>query len=128
MKDTFIPVTKDEDNEQPIPTIWRPLIHSIVDRLVDHDYGISGGLSGVLPVTKETSDQIKNYIDDYGEVLSRLPERTWDSSVCIWMETHWDILVDLWTEGEGRSDLVLGAKVFETNSQYSIEVDMVYVP
>ncbi len=35
------------------------------------------------------------------------------------MASHWDILVDLCTEGEGVSDLVLTGKIVEVNDQYS---------
>ncbi|HFQ4970525.1 TPA: hypothetical protein ACGUUK_004309, partial [Vibrio vulnificus] len=60
--------------------------------------------------------------------LVALPEQTWDSSVCMWMETHWDVLIDLWTETEGLSDLVLQAKVFESKDGYKYQIEMVYVP
>lgn len=44
------------------------------------------------------------------------------------MGTHWDILVDLWTAGEGLSDLVLGAQVKENKEEHIVHVQMVYVP
>ncbi|WP_423252184.1 DUF7668 domain-containing protein [Vibrio vulnificus] len=46
----------------------------------------------------------------------------------MWMETHWDVLIDLWTETEGLSDLVLQAKVFESKDGYKYQIEMVYVP
>jgi hypothetical protein len=65
---------------------------------------------------------------DYGETLVELPRETWESSVAQWMGAHWDVLVDLWTEGEGRRDLVLDARVHETESGFRFEVRLVYVP
>jgi hypothetical protein len=44
------------------------------------------------------------------------------------MGQHWDILVDLWTAEEGRSDLVLGGKVVEGSAGPRLTIDMVYVP
>jgi hypothetical protein len=48
--------------------------------------------------------------------------------VCQWMETHWDLLVDLWTAESGRSDLVLAVRVFECDGDYRFEIDSVHVP
>ncbi len=123
-----IPVIKDEENERPIPTVWRPVFFDVVDALVKKDYLLSENIDGVSPVSKETADHIKEYIEDYGEELIKLPKETWESSVCIWMGTHWDVLVDLWTSGEGRSDMVLGAQVTEINEGYILDIQMVYVP
>lgn len=119
---------KDEDEQQPIPTAWRPVFREIVRALVHKDYRLSAGIPGVAPVTSKTAKHIEAYIDDYGEVLVELPEKTWVSSVCIWMGNGWDVLIDLWTKGEGRSDLVLSARVSETKSGLVVRIEMVHVP
>ncbi len=123
-----VPVVKDEESEHPIPIAWRPIFVDIISAFVKKNYQLATGLDGVSSVSEETANHIKEYIEDYGEELIKLPEETWDSSVCIWMGTHWDVLVDLWTAEEGRSDLVLGARVAESNNGYIVNVDMVYVP
>lgn len=123
-----ISVVKDEENERPIPTAWRPTFSKIVDAFSKKDYSLSGGIVGVSSVSNETATHIKEYIQDYGEELVQLSGETWDSSICIWMGSHWDVLIDLWTAGEGRSDLVLGAQVTEEDSRYIINIGMVYVP
>ncbi|WP_425460059.1 DUF7668 domain-containing protein [Exilibacterium tricleocarpae] len=89
---------------------------------------LSRGVPGVCPVPPGTEKQIKDYIQDYGEELILLPSETWESSVYIWMRGHWDVLIDLWTVSEGRSDLVLGADVTEGENGYILEISMVYVP
>jgi hypothetical protein len=99
-----------------------------VSAFVRHDYCLSAGVAGVLPVSAETAEHIASYIRDYGETLVELPEDTWKSSSCIWMGESWDVLVDLWTQGEGRSDLVLSVQVKEAGSDFAVEVYMVYVP
>lgn len=48
--------------------------------------------------------------------------------MCIWMDDHWDALIDLWTEEEGSSDLVLQVHVSEAHGQPVVTVHMVYVP
>ena len=121
-------VEKDEENERPIPTVWRSTFSKIVDAFSKKDYSLSSGIAGVSSVSNETATHIKEYIQDYGEELVQLSDETWDSSICIWMGNHWDVLIDLWTAGEGRSDLVLGAQVTEEDSSYIIDIGMVYVP
>jgi hypothetical protein len=95
---------------------------------VKKDYLLTTCLDGVSTVSKETTNQIKEYIEDYGETLIQLPEETRETLACIWMGIHRDVLVDLWTEGEGRSDLVLGAEALASETDYIVHVGMVYVP
>ncbi|MDA7747326.1 hypothetical protein N8878_08370 [Psychromonas sp.] len=121
-------VTKDEDNQQPIPSVWRPIFYNIIKSFVERDYKVSGGLEFVTPISSETASQIEEYIEDYGEQLIVLADETWDSSICIWMGNRWDVLIDLWTESEGRSDLVLSAQVTESGNGFLVNVDMVCVP
>ena len=128
MTEIEIAVEKDEESERAIPTAWRGIFSNIVEAFSKKDYSLSIGGEGVSFISDETANHIREYIHDYGEKLIPLPEETWESSVCIWMGTHWDVLIDLWTQGEGRSDLVLGAQVSEQGNGYIIEVDMVYVP
>ena len=125
---TQVPVSKNEEIEGPIPNVWRPLFSSVVDSFVKKDYQISGGIEGVNSISTETAKHIKEYIQDYGEKLISLPDETWESSVCIYTGNHWDVLIDLWTVGEGRSDLVLGAQVSEVDGGYVVDIGMVYVP
>lgn len=123
-----VPVNKDSDNEGPIPSAWRPMLEDIVDAFVRQDYHLAGGVPGVAPVSDETAAQIRDYLDEYGEQLVPLPPASWDTSVCIWMDDHWDAMIDLWTEEEGSSDLVLRVRVSEVASGYMVTVRMVYVP
>jgi hypothetical protein len=128
IKDTEFLAVKDEESERAIPTAWRPVIKKIVSAFVQHDYQLTAGVHGVKTVSSDTADQIRTYILEYGEELSELSEETWDSSVCIWMGSQWDALIDLWTLSEGRSDLVLSLKVAEGNEGFEFSIYMVYVP
>jgi hypothetical protein len=125
---TVVSVTKDSENEGPIPSAWRPTLKNIVDAFVRHDYHLAEGLAGVAPVSEETATQIRTYIQEYGAKLVSLPQESWATSVCIWMGDHWDALIDLWTEEEGSSDLVLQVHVSEVDSEFLVTVYMVYVP
>jgi len=100
----------------------------IVNAFADHDYELNRGVSGVDAISTKTAAQVENYIREYRATLVALPEEAWNSSVCIWAGSHWDVLVDLWTPEEEPSDLVLGARVVEAKSGFSFQVQMVYVP
>jgi hypothetical protein len=122
------PAIKDEDAEHPIAGAWRPMLCEVVRSFVEGDYGLNKGVSGVEPVSPATAEHIRAYVADYGATLVELPDDTWQTSVAQWMGTRWDILVDLWTAEEGRSDLVLEGWVAETDSGPRLTIHMVYVP
>ncbi len=122
------PALKDENAAHQVASAWRPTLREIVRAFVQEDYGLEGGVPFVTPISAANVDQMKEYIADYGETLTELPEGAWRSSVSQWMGTHWDVLVDLWTVESGESDMVLSVRVFEAGSGFRIEVDSVYVP
>ncbi|WP_411850310.1 hypothetical protein ACLB90_15565 [Stenotrophomonas sp. LGBM10] len=123
MNETF--VAKDGEKEVSVPQAWRPTLTAIVDAL------IQGGEPSLPRVTLQSPDvwvSAQDNIRAYGAQLRKLPEESWNSSVCIWYGDFWDVLVDLYTEEEGRSDLVLQAHVYEVGDGYRYEVVLVYVP
>ncbi|GAB5404428.1 MAG: hypothetical protein Aurels2KO_26590 [Aureliella sp.] len=126
--DHNVPVKKSTDEELAVPSAWRPVFAQIVNSFVAQDFQLKRGINGVDEISEETATQIRDYINDYGEELIELPEETWLSSIYIWMDPHWDVLVDLWTQGEGRSDLVLHVQVTEEGDNFRFSVYMVNVP
>lgn len=131
MKDARVaspPVVKDPDASHPIPGAWRSMLREVVHCFVEGDYRLSKGVKGVEPISTETADQVREYLEQYGARLVELPDDSWETSVAQWMGTHWDILVDLWTAEEGRSDLVLHGRVVESSTKPRLTVHMVYVP
>ena len=128
IKMTEILVEKNEVEEHPIPHVWRPIFKSIVKAFVNKDYNLSLGVNNVNPISDQTAEQIQTYIEDYGEELIDLPEKTWSSSVYIYYGNYWNVLIDLFSKNEGLSDLVLSAEVREKDNNYVIDIQMVYVP
>ena len=94
------------------------------------DYELRARIPRVVPLQEGVASQIEGYIRDYGEKLAPLSDETWGTSVCQWMEGYWDVLIDLNTEAEGRSDMVLSVRVREgeATDSFSIQVNAVYVP
>lgn len=121
-------VTKDINNQSPIPSVWRATLSAIIEAIKESDFQLIRGISDVPILSDRTADAIKNNIEDYGVHLSSLPEEAWDTSVCQWMGTYWDVMVDLFTEEEGSSDLVLSVRVRELSDGYTFDVFSVHVP
>ena len=119
---------KDDALQQPIPTAWRQAFRDVVSAFIAGDYRLDRGVLGVESIDSDTANQIREYLSDYGATLTALPEGTWESSVCMWMGSHWEALVDLWTKAEGRSDLVLHARVFDESAGFLVKIHLVYVP
>lgn len=118
-------VAKDGENEVPVPEVWRLTLTTIVDAL------IQGGEPSLPQVALQSPDvwvNAQENIRAYGAHLRKLPDESWNSSVSIWYGEFWDVLVDLYTEEEGRSDLVLQVHVYEVGDGYRYEVASVYVP
>ena len=128
MENIEVSVIMDEENELSIPKVWRPILCQIVKSFSNKDYLVNSTILNVNSITLDSSKHIKEYIESYGEELTELPPKTWDSSIYLWMGSHWDVIVDLWTLDEGRSDLVLSARVYKINNEYVFNVEMVHVP
>ena len=119
---------KDENAAHPVAAAWRPILCEVVRAFVRGDYVLSRAPSGVDTVPKDLADQMRACVADYGATLVELPDDTWEASCAQWMGGHWDVLVDLWTKEKGRSDLVLGLRVAESDAQLRFTVQFVHVP
>ena len=119
---------KDPARERPVPLVWRPVLRAVVEAIRHGDPVRAAEVPGVDPVSPETAEQIREYLEDYGRGPAALPEASWDSSVALWGDGCWEVLVDLYVEPEERSDLVLHLRVYEDGSDYRYEVGLVYVP
>lgn len=122
-----VPILKDEEREHPVPSQWRPRLRDIASALKDGNYSLEG-LADVEPLDAATAAGIAGNIEDYGCALTSLSEESWATSVCQWQLDYWEVLVDLFTVEEGRSDLVLHVKIVEKSAGYLFKVHLVYVP
>lgn len=118
-------VVKDGENAVAVPQAWRAALSSIVDALIQ---GNEPWLPHVSLQSPEVWASAQQNIRMYGAHLMKLPDAAWETSVCIWYGEFWEVLVDLYTEEEGRSDLVLHVRVYEVGDGWRFEVVLVYVP
>ena len=95
---------------------------------MEGDFELSQGVAGEAPVDSGIATQNRASVRNYGEFLVELPEDTWATSCSQWMGQHWEVLVDLYTEGEGTSDLVLTGRMNELNGELHFTVGLIYVP
>ena len=116
--DEIAPVASD-GSERPVPSIWRPRFRDIVEAFKDGDYGLKKKITNVAPVDQEDASIIAENIEDYGGALVSLPEEAWETSACLWMSDYWEVYVDLYTEDEDPSDLVLAVRVYKDGTTIS---------
>jgi len=122
-----VPVLKDEIQEHPVPSEWRPKLREIVAAIKDGNFGLYG-LERVEPLDEATAAGISHNIEAYGCSLTALPDDSWNTSVCQWQLEYWEVLVDLFTVEEVRCDLVLHVNIFEDAGSFTFRVHFVYVP
>jgi hypothetical protein len=123
-----IDVLKDPSGQQPIPTVWRETLAAIVERIRHGDREFQSGPPNVTNRNDNVSRYMEESLTAYGATLTALPESTWQTSVCQWMDGFWEVYVDLYTEQEGRSDLVLFLLVRESGLGFVFEIQGIYVP
>jgi hypothetical protein len=125
---TDIPVVYDEETAFQVPTVWRETLIRIVEAFKNNDLSAISRIEGVQNIELEYLHEIAENVTDYGETLVSLPDETWETSQALWMGFRWDVIVDLFTEQEGRSDLILFIRVFETNGTFEYSIQDIYVP
>ena len=119
---------KDEAAEHPVADAWRPRFIEINRAFMRGDFALAHAPAGVTLRAPEVADQIGRTLVEWGETLVELPDETWTTSVSQWMGDYWHVIVDLWTAESGCIDLIIDARVYETNGDDRIEVRSVYVP
>ena len=124
---TVILPTKAE-GERPVPTAWRPVLREIAETVRQGDATRASRIPSVGEVYADTADNINSNVESYGEVLIPLPEESWTTSIAVWQEGFWEVLVDLWAEPKTPTDLVLHVQVVEEGDGYHFKVGLVYVP
>lgn len=128
-----IPVPYDSEFQSPIPNIWRNTIVQIVEAFKDKDFARLSTIPNVEFIDIEYAAEIAENIDHYGAHLVCLPEESWDSSVCIYRGEHnenhfWDAIVDLFTEEESPSDLIINLQIYKHDDHYTYKIIDIYVP
>lgn len=121
-------IIKDNKNELPVPNAWRQIFCDIVEALKDNDFQLQREIKHVTKITPEDAKRMEANVNAYGDYLISLPDSTWETSIYQWEEDCWIVLIDLYTEEERESDLVLFARVYEEGHTYRFEIQSIHVP
>lgn len=125
---TDVPVLYDKDTATPVPSAWRETLIKIIEAFKNNDLESFNNIDGIKKLNLDAIQEIAFNIIDYGETLISLPDETWNTSECSWVGVCWNVIVDLFTEKEGRSDLILSVKVFEKDGSFEFSVQDIFVP
>lgn len=129
MFEMLVETVPQDGMSHSVPEDWRAEFVDIAAALAEGDYTLSSIGDPVHEVDEATATRIRETIEKYGATLAPLPEEAWQYAEAMWrVGDEYDVIVDLWTEEDGRSDLVLAATVIGEDSHVEIEVKLVYVP
>jgi hypothetical protein len=123
-----IPVSKNSNSELPIPSVWRIGLKRLADASI-----LAGTIEpdkhfSVAPFDPQTKEINAANIMAYPDALGPLAEKSWDTSVYLWQDGHWEVLVDLSGADGETTDLVFHAIVREDGDQFIVEPGLIYVP
>lgn len=83
-----ISISKDANNELPIPSVWRTGLKRLADTFVSNALVAADKYVSILQIDAETSKINLSNIEDYPDKLGFLTEKSWITSVCIWASDH----------------------------------------
>ena len=118
-------IKKDAEHELPIPAIWRHELKKIADYFVQKNAQLP---KTVRSLEHDITKINRGNLDDYPDKIILLSEKTWETSIYLWHEHYWQVLLDLTAEGGESSDLVLHLRVYENDDGFEFEVGLIYVP
>lgn len=103
-------------------------VGEIISLLVEGKFGEIEALTNGMRLPAE---QIKTAVDQYGRTLILPPREGFSLMDVIEIQgespPRWSIIIPLWTEEEGRSDLTLELTLIQDDSNFKVELDDIHV-
>jgi hypothetical protein len=113
-----------------IPERFRPVLADVVARIAAKDYaGLKRDGIDPTPIDVDLALWVHEY-GDHGVTLIPLPDGAWEYAEALPIDgtpDAWAVLIDLWTEEEGRSDLSLEVTVTESPDGISVVIHSLHV-
>ena len=125
--DRKLPV-KDEENELPIPVVWRDTILALGQCLNVRDFRFETAPENVDRLSADCAETSRYQINSYGCAKVKISDQSWDSSIYIFTGNHWELLVDLIDTNGNSTDLVLPIQVEESETGYVFKPGFIFVP
>jgi hypothetical protein len=117
------------DSRSIDPAKLRASVSALTDRLAEQDYD---GFCGLARITRIAARDVGRVVREYGRSLAPLPIAAFQSVDVVPISgsdpQRWSVVVPLWSQEEGRSDLSLELTVEHSLAgTYPIEVDDLHV-
>ena len=108
----------------------RQPVGTVITHLVAGDYS---GLESLTRGRRLSAEEMKTAVDDYGRRLVPPPESAFESDLdAIPIQdadpSAWSVVMTLWTEEEGRSDLSIVLTVTQLEYGFDVTLDGIVVP
>jgi hypothetical protein len=117
-------------NPRPVdPDKLRATVNALTDRLARRDYD---GFCGLARTSRIAASDVGRVVREYGRSLIPLPSAAFHSldvaPVSGSDPQRWSVVVPLWSQEEGRSDLSLEITVEDSVAQrYAVDVEDLHV-
>lgn len=116
---------ENPDVEQAVPTEWRATLKTIADAFIECRKPAGPRIGDV---DTQTLEICQKSFTDYPDSCGELSAESWKTSVYLWMDGYWQVLVDLSNSEGETSDLVLHVQVFPDDEGYLFRPGLVYAP
>lgn len=104
-------------------------IRRVITHLVAGDYR---GLESLTRGHRLSAEEMKTAVEDYGSRLVPPPDHAFESDldaipIMDAVPPAWSVIMTLWTEEEGRSDLSIVLTVMQREDDFDITIDDIHV-
>ena len=126
----FVAVEYDAENERPVPSEWHDTLAEIAMAFNSESPALALQIIKNVSFEDEIIKISLGQIEDYPASKVYVGPKTWESSICIWEEGYWSLLVDLHIDDKDDqvSDLVMPVRVFIKNKAFEFQPNFIHVP
>ena len=111
---------------QAVPERFRPLLSALIHMIADGDVAAMRADPAILV---GAGDPLL-WVRDYPGVVTALPPQGWDLADAVPADGRpdlWSVVIPLWPEAEGRSDLSLEATIEDRAEGAIVEIGGIHV-
>jgi hypothetical protein len=116
----------DLSGTQAVPERFRPVLSALIDMIADGDVAAIRA----DPAIRVGAGDPLLWVRDYPGVVTALPPQGWDLADAVGVDGHpdlWSVVIPLWTEAKGRSDLSLAATIEDRAEDPVVEIGGIHV-
>ena len=120
----------DLENVFPVPLMWRQVLGDIALAFNAPNPSVTLRIIERVRFREGIIDISLEQIKDYPASRVSVGPKTWESSIYLWQEGYWDVLVDLHIDDEIDcvSDLILPVRVTNVDGYMWFDPNFIHVP